>query len=255
MKKFLHFGLLQIQCCIFPIVIFLSLAITKHIPVPLLPRYDLILLICILTQVFMVIGKLETIKELWIICLFHVIGLCMEIFKIQMGSWSYPEFSYIRIADVPLYSGFMYASVASYVCQAYRRLRLKFIKWPDMRITFLLACVIYANFFTHHFIFDFRWIIIATIVIVFFKSQVQFRIDESKYKMPLNIAFLLIGVFIWFAENISTFFSAWAYPDQLDIWQVVHIGKITSWFLFSIIAIILVVNLKAIQEKKHKKTN
>lgn len=95
MKKLLYFGILQILCCIFPIIIFLSLAITKYVQISFLPRYDLILLICIVTQIFMVVSKIETVSELWIICLFHLLGLCLEIYKTHMGSWSYPEFSYI----------------------------------------------------------------------------------------------------------------------------------------------------------------
>lgn len=44
--------------------------------------------------------------------MFHLIGLALEIFKVHMGSWSYPEEGYVKIFGVPLYSGFMYASVA-----------------------------------------------------------------------------------------------------------------------------------------------
>ena len=250
MKTLLRFGILQIQCCLFPAVIFSTLAITKYIPLPLLPRYDLILLVCILTQVLMVLMKFETLDELWIICLFHIIGLILEIFKTHMGSWTYPEFSYAKIASVPLYSGFMYASVAGYVCQACRRLRLTFSGWPHTCITFPLICAIYANFFTHHFIYNFRWIILAATVLVFIKTHVQFCVGASKHKMPMSIAFLLVGAAIWVAENISTFFSAWVYPVQEKVWRIVPVEKIISWFLFALIAIVLVVNLKHLRKQE-----
>ena len=47
-----------------------------------------------------------------------------------MGSWSYPEEAFSKIFGVPLYSGFMYASVASYICQSWRRLDLQIYDWP-----------------------------------------------------------------------------------------------------------------------------
>ena len=34
--------------------------------------------------------------------------------------------------------------------------------------------------------------------------------------MPLVLSFVLIGFFIWIAENIATFFSAWEYPNQSE---------------------------------------
>ena len=49
----------------------------------------------------------------------------MELFKVHKGSWSYPEEAYTKFFGVPLYSGFMYASVASYMCQAWHWFNLK----------------------------------------------------------------------------------------------------------------------------------
>ena len=69
--------------------------------------------------------------------------------------------------------------------------------------------------------------------------------------MPLNISFILIAFFIWIAENISTFFGAWQYPDQVHVWNVVSTQKITSWFLMVIISFIIVASLK--KNKKHDK--
>ena len=56
-----------------------------------LPRYDFLLLWCLLVQVAMLATRLETRDELKVICLFHLIGLGLELFKTKMGSWSYPE--------------------------------------------------------------------------------------------------------------------------------------------------------------------
>ena len=244
LKQLVHFGVLQALSCIFPVAIFLTLAISKTISIPFLYRYDFILIVCLVVQLLMVYFKLETIDELKVISMFHVIGLSLELFKVHMGSWVYPEYAMAKFGGVPLYSGFMYASVASYICQAWRRLDLKFINWPRNCITYTIAGLIYLNFFSHHFIVDLRWIIISSLFVFFWNAYVEFKVKNQFYKMPVILSFLLIGFFVWLAENISTFFGAWKYPNQLKTWQMVHLGKISSWFLLVIISIIIVVNLK-----------
>ena len=71
--------------------------------------------------------------------------------------------------------------------------------------------------------------------------------------MPLLASFVLIGFFIWIAENISTFFGAWVYPNQSHAWQLVHIGKISSWSLLVVITIIIVADLKHIKQRHIQK--
>jgi uncharacterized membrane protein YoaT (DUF817 family) len=53
--------------------------------------------------------------------------------------------------------------------------------------------------------------------------------------MPLSLSFILIGFFIWIAENIATFFGAWQYPNQRDGWSLVHLGKVSSCVLLVIV--------------------
>ncbi|MNW55719.1 hypothetical protein D3C74_334000 [compost metagenome] len=165
-----------------------------------------------------------------------------------MGSWSYPEEGWSKIFGVPLYSGFMYASVASYICQAWRRFDLQITDWPRSVWTMMISGAIYANFFTHHFIGDYRWILTGLLVIVFIRTKVHFTLNEKTYWMPLTLSFLLIGFFIWVAENISTFLGAWSYPDQEHVWKIVHIGKISSWFLLVVISVIIVAQLKHVKK-------
>ncbi len=73
--------------------------------------------------------------------------------------------------------------------------------------------------------------------------------------MPLSLSFILIGFFIWIAENITTFFGAWQYPNQEGSWNIVHIGKISSWFLLVVISIIIVAQLKHVKAGKQIKTS
>jgi uncharacterized membrane protein YoaT (DUF817 family) len=252
-RQLFHFGIQQALSCIFAVLIFATLAISKVIEIPGLYRYDLILILCVLIQFLMIYTKLETWDELKVICLFHVIGLALELYKVQMGSWSYPEEALTKIGGVPLYSGFMYASVASYICQAWRRLELRFMHWPPDYWTYPLALAIYLNFFTHHFLPDIRWWITASLFLIFGKSYVRFTVRGEVYPIPTILSFLLIGFFIWIAENISTFFGAWQYPDQSKTWQLVHLSKISSWFLLVIISIIIVANLKHLKYGVEKK--
>lgn len=246
-----HFGWQQALACLFPAVIFGSLALTKFIDVPFLPRYDLLLLICLLMQWWMVRSGLETKDELKVITLFHVIGLTLEIFKVNMGSWTYPEEAYVKIFGVPLYSGFMYASVASYLCQAWRRLQIELVNWPPFMLVLSLTTAIYLNFFTHHFWIDIRWWLAALVLIVFFRAWVTYNVNGISYKMPIALSFLLIGFFIWIAENIATYFSAWEYPNQRDAWSLVHLGKVSSWVLLVIVSFLIVATLKQVKGKSH----
>ena len=191
--------------------------------------------------------KLETFDEIKVICLFHVFGLVLEIFKTHVGSWSYPEAGYTKIFGVPLYSGFLYASVASYICQAWRRLNLRLNHWPRTLYSTPLAAAIYVNFFTNHWIFDFRWILMLLVIAVFRKTLVYFTVACVVRRMPLVLSFFLIGFFIWIAENISTFLHGWQYPYQAETWSIVHTGKISSWCLLVIISIVFVAQLKHVK--------
>ncbi len=83
-KQLVRFGWEQALSCLFPVVIFASLAITQVVPLPFLPRYDWLLIIFLLMQVWMVFSGLETRDELKVITLFHLIGLALEIFKVHM---------------------------------------------------------------------------------------------------------------------------------------------------------------------------
>lgn len=250
LRQLITFGYKQALSCIFPVAIFVILAFSKLVDISFIPRYDLILILCLLVQFLMVYLKLESIDELKVITLFHIIGLGLELFKVHVGSWSYPEEAYSKIAGVPLYSGFMYASVASYICQAWHRLDLKFFNWPRNYITYPLAVMTYLNFFFHHFTIDIRWYLIASLIFLFPKTYVTYAVNQHRYKMNIIVAFLLTGSFIWIAENIATFFGAWQYPDQSKEWNLVHPGKITSWFLLVIISIIIVANLKLVKYGK-----
>ncbi|WP_227396818.1 DUF817 domain-containing protein [Jeotgalibacillus aurantiacus] len=248
MMQLLRFGWEQSLSCVFPVVIFLSLALTKYITLPFLPRYDWLLIICVLMQWWMLKSGLETRDELKVITLFHLIGIALEVFKVNMGSWSYPEEANSMVFGVPLYSGFMYASVASYLCQAWRRLDVRLVHWPPFVFVVPLAAAIYLNFFIHHFWMDVRWWLSALVIIVFWRTAVLYKVGRRQYRMHLVLSFILIGFFIWVAENIATFFGAWTYPYQTEAWSLVDIGKASSWLLLVIVSFLIVAQLKLVKK-------
>ncbi len=246
LQEFVVFGIKQARAAIFAGSFFVLLFISNHIPLFGLPRYDFLFLSAVLIQVVLYFYKLETKDEVKVIFLFHIIGLILELYKTSpgIGSWSYPEFGFLKIATVPLYSGFMYAAIGSYISQAWKIFKLELTNYHRYVLSVLLCALIYINFFTNHFIYDFRWILIPLVFIFFWKTRVYFTVLEKKRWMPMNMAFLLIAFFIWVAENISTYLGAWQYPDQVHVWKVVSTNKITSWFLMVIISFILVAYLK-----------
>src|SRR5580704_2439127 len=99
---------------------------------------------------------METVREAKVILIFHIVGTLMELFKTDVGSWTYPESNFFRIGHVPLFSGFMYSSVGSYLARVTRIFDIRYTRYPNTYATVALAILIYANFFTHHFIADLR---------------------------------------------------------------------------------------------------
>lgn len=253
LAELLWFGAKQARACLFAGLFFLAVFGVPRAGVLGIPRYDLLLLIALAIQVWMVRSGLETRDELKAITLFHLIGFGLEVFKTSdaIRSWSYPDFAYTKVFGVPLFSGFMYAAVGSYVIQSWRLFDLRIRHHPPHWMAGLVALAIYANFFLHHYVADMRWYLAALALGLYARTTVLFRPLDRDRAMPLLVAFLLIGFFIWLAENVSTFFGIWRYPDQLGAWTTVHVGKWSSWSLLVLMTITIVANLKHIRERVH----
>ncbi len=244
--ELLRLGLLAV---VFPVLIFGLLALTKLVAMPnifgvQIHRYDVILFACLAIQYLMWRTNLETLDELRVIGVFHLLGLLLEIFKTQMGSWAYPEMALLKISNVPLYSGFMYASVASFMIQCWRLMRLQLEHWHSRVVPWVLALAIYINFFSHHVLPDARWVLMGLVVLVFWRTKVHLELRQSRYQIPLVAVFGLLGGLIWVAENIATYFNAWQYPSQRGAWHMVDTSKLSSWCLLIIVSFIVVAALK-----------
>lgn len=251
--EFLYFGIKEARACLFAGLFFLAVFALPRAGIWGVPRYDALLLIAVGIQCWMLWAGLETFDELKAITIFHMVGFALEVFKTSAGiqSWSYPDFAYTKLFGVPLFSGFMYAAVGSYIIQAWRLFELHVVHHPPYWMAGTVAVLIYANFFTQHYIGDYRWYIAACALGLYARTTVTFRPFDRERKMPLLVSFVLIGFFIWLAENISTFFGVWKYPNQLGAWSTVHVGKWSSWSLLVIMTFTIVANLKHIKQRIH----
>ena len=240
--ELLLFGLKQGWACLFG-GLMLALVLGTHLLYPAdadLPRYDFLTIAALLIQLAMLRFRLETLDEAKVILAFHVAGTVMELFKTAMGSWEYPEASYLRIGGVPLFSGFMYASVGSYIARIWRIFDIRFTRYPPLWATALLAAAIYVNFFAHHWLPDMRLALLGATVLLFGRSLFWFRAFRAYRPMPVLLGFFLVAAFIWLAENVGSFSNAWIYPSQRHGWVMVPPTKLVAWYLLMIISVVLV---------------
>ncbi|WP_372787026.1 DUF817 domain-containing protein [Phenylobacterium sp.] len=240
--EFLLFGLKQAWACLFGAAM-LALIVGTHFLWPShapVARYDVLVLGAVAIQVLLLATRLERWDEAAVILIFHVVGTCMEIFKTAHGSWIYPEPSLLRIGGVPLFSGFMYGAIGSYIARIMRLFEIRFIRWPPMWAPWLLAVASYVNFFSHHYLPDIRWGLYAASILMFWRSWFTFTPDREARRMPVLMGLVLVALFIWFAENIGTFTSAWIYPNQRHGWALVPIGKLGAWYLLILLSFVLV---------------
>lgn len=243
--EFALFGFKQGWACLFG-GLMLALLLATHLWYPAgapLARYDFLTLAALAIQLTMLGLRLETWEEAKVILAFHVVGTVMELFKTSAGSWIYPEPSLLRIGGVPLFSGFMYAAVGSYIARVWRIFDFRYSAYPRSLWTWLLGVAIYVNFFAHHWLPDVRLALFAVLGLLFWRTRIWFTVWRRPRWMPLLLGWLLVALFIWLAENLGTFARAWTYPDQQDGWSMVSPTKLGAWYLLMYISFVLVAAL------------
>jgi uncharacterized membrane protein YoaT (DUF817 family) len=240
--EFVWFGLKQAWASLFGGLL-LALILATHLLWPdeaPLARYDFLVVGAVAIQASMLAFRLETWAEARVIFLFHVAGTIMELFKTAHGSWIYPEPSLLRIGEVPLFSGFMYAAVGSYIARVQRVFHIRVRRFPPLWSLWLLAAAIYVNFFAHHWLPDVRMALFAASALIFAGGSLSFVADRTRRRLPLLLGWALVALFIWVAENLGTFARAWTYPDQGEVWRLVSLQKLGSWYLLMLVSIALV---------------
>lgn len=237
LAELIMFGLKQGWACLFGGLLLAAILISKALWQPdwALARYDALFLFAISTQALFLIFKLETWAEARVILLFHATGTAMELFKTHVGSWAYPEPGMFKLMAVPLFSGFMYASVGSYIARVIRIFDMRFAPYPPLWANWLLGVAIYVNFFAHHYLPDIRLALFAASVLLFARTRIWFRVSRHHYWMPMPLAALLAAMFLWIAENVGTATGTWLYSGQLP-GEMVSFAKLGSWYLLLYVA-------------------
>ena len=209
--EFVRFGLKQGWACLFGGAM-VGLLIATSLWYPrgaLLARYDFLFLAALAIQIAMLAFRLEAFEEAKVILIFHVVGTAMELFKTAVGSWIYPEVAFFRIGGVPLFTGFMYASVGSYIARSWRLFDFRFVRHPPLWALFALSAGIYANFYTHHYFVDVRLALIAVMALLCGRTWLYYKVHRHYRRMPLLLGLFLVAVFIWIAENFGTLTRTW----------------------------------------------
>lgn len=249
--ELLLFGFKQGWACLFG-GLMLALLLGTHLLWPAqaqIARYDFLTVAALAIQLAMLALRLETLDEAKVILAFHLVGTVMELFKTHFGSWQYPEASVLRIGGVPLFSGFMYAAVGSYIARVWRIFDFRYTGYPAHLLTWLLAIAVYVNFFAHHWLPDIRLALFAAMGLLFWRTRIWFRVWREDRWMPLLLGWFLVALFIWLAENVATFSRAWVYPSQRDGWELVHPAKLGAWYLLMYISFVLVAAVHRPREK------
>lgn len=247
MKQFAHefwlFGLKQAWACLFAGVLLFFILLTQFwYPFESLYRYDFLFIVAVLIQLVLLAFRLETLREALVIVIFHLVATAMELFKTSPGinSWHYPGEAVLAIGNVPLFAGFMYSAVGSYIARVWRIFEFRFSSYPPLWTTAVLALLVYINFFSHHYIYDIRWWLVGLSLILFGRVWIHIRVAETYRRMPLILGFSLVALFIWIAENVATYAKVWIYPSQDGEWVMVGWEKVVAWYLLMLISFVLV---------------
>lgn len=246
--EFLRFGVKQGWACLFGGLL-LALLVGTHLFWPAqapIHRYDALFAAAVAIQFVLLATRMESWAEAWVILIFHGIGTLMEIHKTAIGAWVYPEPAVLRIGGVPLFTGFMYAAVGSYLARVWRLFDFRFTRHPSLGTLSILSVAIYINFITNASGYDLRTGLIAVAAILFAPTIVHFKIWHRRRAMPLLLGLGLVALFIWFAENVGTLTGTWLYPNQMAHWRPVSVAKLSSWFLLMIVSYTLVAQVNGI---------
>ena len=215
-------------------------------------RYDYLLFYALSIQVCLIYLKLESWAEAKVIALFHIMAMGMEIFLTHpaIASWQYPQPAVFKLLTVPLFAGFMYSAVGSFFALSLRLYKVSFENLPRFANMLCLPVLSYLNFMTQFFIPDYRLVLFAWSIIIFWKTKLYFQLSDSRFKVPMLPILLLLAFLIWIAENISTFYKIWLYPSQVDAWHMVGWGKLGSWYLLLLLSLVLVLKILGKRDKK-----
>lgn len=208
-------------------------------------RYDYLLFYALIVQGLLLYFKLETWAEVKVITLFHLLGLTMELFLTHpsIASWYYPQPAIFKIETVPLFAGFMYSAVGSFFARSLRVYCVKFEYLPSFIIMLILAVISYLNFMTKYFVMDIRYFLFMISTFLFWRTTAKFHLRYYQFKLPMLLLLWFLAFIIWIAENMSTFYKIWLYPNQVEAWKMVSWQKMGSWYLLLLLSLVFVLKV------------
>ena len=74
------FGLKEARACLFPMLFFGTLVVSRTFPAVGIARYDLIFLAALAIQALLLLFGFETLSDLFVLSAFHGLGLALELF-------------------------------------------------------------------------------------------------------------------------------------------------------------------------------
>ena len=243
-----EFAYKAVSAALFGILLLIAFAVTAPMGSDAywgLYRYDYLLLYALSIQILLLAFKLETWAEAKVIALFHLMALVMELFLThpQIASWQYPQPALFKLYTVPLFAGFMYSAVGSFMARSLRLFAVSFQHLPKFYLMFGLAILSYLNFMTKFFIADIRLLLFAASIILFWRCKINFVLAQRQFQVAMLLMMLLLAFVIWLAENISTFYKIWLYPSQVAAWHMVSWEKLGSWYLLLLLSLVLVLRV------------
>lgn len=230
----------QSEAALFGGILLFFISLTYFIKFNFINRYDLLFIFAILTQIFLFYFKFEKLREILVIFIFHILALFMEVYKVNIGSWTYFGGGVLSISGVPIFTGFMYSAIGSYIYRAWKINKFSFKNYPKPLPLIFLAAIIYINFFTNHFIYDFRYFILILSFIIFYRTKFFVEITDKVIQIHPLISNALMAFVIWLSEQFATLFRVWAYPNQMSGWVAVSFSKYISWYLLLILSFIII---------------
>ncbi|WP_018631658.1 DUF817 family protein [Neomegalonema perideroedes] len=243
---------LQIKAAAFGIILLLLIGLSVAIPTPEGPltRLDWLFLAAFGIQLGLILGGWETRGEALTILVFHLAGTAMEIFKVSQGSWLYPDRGVFSLWGAPLFTGFMYAAVGSYLARFWRLADWRLERAPPLWAIWSLGAAAYLNFFAHHFLPDIRIPLFLLTLLAFGRTILTLDWGHGRRRIPFLLPFTAAAGLVWLAENFATAAGIWLYPHQIRVWRMVPLSKFGSWFLLLLLTFALVAALRFLEDRR-----
>ena len=155
-----------------------------------------------------------------------LLGIGLELQKTGIGAWAYADGGVLMLGEKPLFVGFMYAAVASYVIRSLRLKGLRVVRLPHWAVALGFSAVIYGAFFVPVPVWV-RPMLLLLAVLAFNRARV---VAPSGSWLPVPMALAMAALLLWVAENVGTFTGTWTYRGQ-GPGELVTYSKIGAWFL------------------------